>query len=103
MHDDRALAAMLGEAPNSVDPSFRLEVFAHISTRAGRRAARGRAMLHIAAFTAVGLVLAVVHNAGIDADAWTALITAACALGGAGAFALVTIRGPRAVLARLGV
>lgn len=100
MHDDRALAALLGEPPTTPDPGFRLDVFARVTERAQRRAAHGRAMQQVAMFTAIGVVLALVQNASADAGAWTPLLGVTGALAVAGVFALTLIQGPKAVLAR---
>lgn len=101
MHDDLSLAGLLGQAPNTPDPGFRLDVFARVTARDQRRAAFGRAMLQVAAFTAIGLVLALVQNASVDAGAWAPMLGAVGALVVSGLFALVVIQGPKAALARL--
>lgn len=100
MHDDLSLAALLGEAPKTPDPGFRLDVFARVTENARRRAAHGRAMLQVAAFTAIGLVLALVQTASMDAGAWMPLLGVAGALAATGVFALAVIEGPKAALAR---
>ena len=100
MHDDLSLAALLGEAPKTPDPGFRLDVFARVNERARRRAAYGRAMLQVATFTAIGLVLALVQWASADAGAWLPMLGAAGALAAAGVFALAVIEGPKAALMR---
>ena len=102
MHDDATLAALLGDAPAGSDPRFRLDVFARVFARARRRAARQRALLQLAAFTAAGLMLALVQNASVDAQAWAPFLGAAGALAVSGAFALAAIEGPKAALARAG-
>lgn len=100
MHDDLSLAALLGEPPKTPDPGFRLDVFARVSENARRRAAHGRAMQQVAAFTAVGLVLALVQSASADAGAWLPLLGSLGALAAAGVFAVTMIQGPKAALAR---
>lgn len=100
MHDDRALAALLGEAPKTPDPGFRIDVFARMSERAQRRAAHARAALHVAAFTALGILLALVQSASAHAGAWMPMLAAAGALLVSGVFALAVIEGPKAALAR---
>jgi hypothetical protein len=102
MHDDLSIAALLGEAPKTPDPGFRVDVFARMSERVQRRAAYARAMLHVAAFTAAGIVLALVQSASVDAGAWMQMLGVAGALLGAGVFALAVIEGPKAALARAG-
>jgi hypothetical protein len=101
MHDDRALAALLGEAPERPDPGFRLDVFARVAARARRRAALWRAAQQVAAFTAIGLLLALIHSASAEVGAWTPILVAIGALAVSALFALVVIEGPKAALARL--
>jgi hypothetical protein len=100
MHDDLSLAALLGEAPPALDPGFRIDVFVRAAARARRRAARARAMQQIAAFTAIGLIAALVQNASVLSGAWTPMLGATGALAVSGVFALVVIEGPKAALAR---
>ena len=99
MHDDLSLAALLGEAPKTPDPAFRFDVFARMSARERRNKAHGRAMLQVAAFTAVGLVLALVQTAGAEAGAWSPVLSAAGALALTGVLAFALIH-PKAALAR---
>jgi hypothetical protein len=100
MHDDRSLAALMGAAPQTPDPSFRLEVFARVAARAQRRAALKRAVLQLVVFTALGIMVALVQSAGADAGAWTPVLAAAGALAVAGAFAVTVITGPKAAISR---
>jgi hypothetical protein len=99
--DDISLAALMGEAPATPDPAFRLDVFARVSARRRRRAAAERAVLQIAGFTAVGLLLALIQSAGIQAHALAPVLGVAGALAAVGAFAFTVIAGPKAALARV--
>ena len=99
MHDDLSLAALLGEAPKTPDPGFRFDVFARVSERRRRRAALERGALQVAAFTAIGLVLALIQFASAETGAWAPMLGAAGALAVSGAVAFTLIKGPRAALA----
>ncbi|MCR6643987.1 MAG: hypothetical protein NVV62_05415 [Terricaulis sp.] len=99
MHDDRSLAALLGEAPQTPDPGFRFDVFARVSARARRRAAFERGTLQVAAFTGAGLVLALIQFASAASGAWGPMLGAAGALALSGAVAFTVIKGPKAALA----
>jgi len=99
--DDLALAALLGEAPRTPDPGFRLDVFARMTARAHKRAAVERALLQVAAFTALGLVVGLVQFASMEAHALLPVLGVAGALALACAFALAVIAGPKAALARV--
>lgn len=98
MTDDTSLAALLGEAPTSTDPRFRVDVLARVKARAARRSAWRRGVLRVAGFTAAGLLAALVQSASVDAGAWAPLLISAGALATAGSFALMVISGPRAAL-----
>lgn len=101
MSDDLSLAALLGEAPKIPDPGFRFDVLARVSARAARREAWTRGLMQVAAFTAVGLLVALVQFASVSAGAWTPVLSAAGALAVSAVFALVVIQGPKAALARV--
>lgn len=100
MHDDLAMAEMLGQAPRTPDPAFRVEVFARIARRASRRAALRRGALQLAACTGLGLAALVAQAAGMNAEHIAPMLGAAAALAFAGLCAATLIEGPRAVLAR---
>jgi peptidoglycan/LPS O-acetylase OafA/YrhL len=100
MTDDRELAALLGEAPRSLDPGFRFDVLVLTAARARRRASRQRAFRTVAAFTLLGLVIAALQALGLRAEALQPLLLVAGVLGLAYVLALLTIDGPRAALAR---
>ena len=98
MSDDLSLAALLGQVPKTPDPVFRFDVFARMAAR--ERAAPRARHAAVAAFTALGLVLAIIQPASADAGAWAPLLGAAGALAVSGAFAFALIAGPKAALAR---
>ncbi|HVK79607.1 MAG TPA: hypothetical protein VM915_03255 [Verrucomicrobiae bacterium] len=100
MSDDLSLAALLGEAPKTPDPGFRFDVLARVSARAARREAWTRGLMQVAAFTAVGLLVALVQFGSVSSGAWTPVLSVAGALAASGVFALVVIQGPKAALAR---
>jgi peptidoglycan/LPS O-acetylase OafA/YrhL len=100
MSDDLSLAALLGEAPKTPDPGFRFNVLARVSQRAARREAWTRGLMQVAAFTAMGLLLALVQYASVSAGAWIPVLSVAGALSASAVFALVVIQGPKAALAR---
>ena len=101
MNDDLELANLLGEAPpNAPDPAFRYDVFARVAERARRRAAVTRGLNQIAAFAAIGLIFPVVQAAGLSLETAQPVLWVAGTLTAAAAVALLTIQGPRGVLAR---
>lgn len=100
MSDDLSLAALLGEAPTTPDPAFRFDVLARVSARAARREAWTRGVMQVAAFTALGMLLALVQYASVSAGAWMPILSVAGALAVSAVFALVVIQGPKAALAR---
>jgi len=97
MSDDLELAALLGEAPRTSDPGFRLDVLARTAKRARRRASRRRAARRVAHSTLVGAVFPVFQAFGVSA---AQLLLAAGVLGFTYVLALLTIDGPRGALAR---
>jgi hypothetical protein len=100
MSDDHELAALLGEAPRTPDPGFRFDVLSLTAWRARRRASRQRALRLVLASTLVGLVFPLAHAFGVGFVEVQPLLLVAGVLGLAYLLALVTIKGPRAVLAR---
>lgn len=99
MHDDVSLAALLGEPPQTPDPGFRFDVFARMAERARRRAALERGALQVAAFTAIGLILALIQFGSVAAGAWGPMLACLGALVLTAAVAFTVIRGPKAALA----
>lgn len=97
---DELLAELLGEAPRGPDPGFRFDVFALIAARARRRAAVRRAVKTMVRFAALGLVFPLAGAAGLTMETLQPFVVLAGALAGAGLFALLSIEGPRGVLAR---
>ena len=101
MSDDLELANLLGEAPPATpDPGFRYDVFARVSERARRRAAVSRALNQVAVFAAIGLIFPVAQAAGFTLETAQPVLIAAAALLTAAVAAVLTIGGPRVVLAR---
>lgn len=100
MSDDLELAALLGEAPRTPDPAFRLDTLTRVAIRARRRASRQRAFRTVAVFTLLGLIFAALQALGLSVDSLQPLLLVAGVLGLAYVLAVLTIDGPRAVLAR---
>lgn len=101
MSDDIELANLLGEAPpKAPDPAFRFDVFARVNERARRRAAFTRALNRVAIFAAIGLIFPLAQAAGLSWQSAQPVLLAAGGLTAAAAVAVLTIQGPRGVLAR---
>lgn len=100
MSDDLDLANLLGEAPNTPDPAFRFDVMARTAERARRRASHQKAYRIMLASTLLGLVFATGQALGLGYHHLQPLLLVAGVLGLAYVLALITISGPRAVLAR---
>lgn len=100
MSDDLGLAALLGEAPRTPDPGFRFDVLSLTSQRARRRASRQRALRLVLISTLVGLVFPLAQAFGLGFHELQPLLLVAGVLGLAYVLALLTLEGPRAVLAR---
>lgn len=100
MSNDLDLAALLGEAPRTPDPGFRFDVMALTAHRAHRRAARQRAFRLVAASTLIGLLFPLAHAFDVGFHELQPLLLVAGVLGLAYVLALLTLEGPRAVLAR---
>lgn len=99
MSDDLELAALLGEAPATPDPTFRYDLFANVAERARRRNARSRAARTMGVFTLVGAVFPAAQAAGLTLSAVQPILAVSAILAVAGVAALLTIRGPGVVLA----
>jgi len=100
MTDDRELADLLGVAPPTPDPGFRIDVVARIAARARRRAALERAWRQIVAFTLIGAAFPIAQAFGITWQSAQPLALAGAVLACAYLFAALTIHGPRPLLAR---
>lgn len=100
MNDDLNLAALLGEAPKTPDPGFRFDVLSLTSLRARRRASRQRALRLVLVSTCAGLLFPLARAFGLGFAELQPLLLVAGVLGLAYVLALLTIEGPRAVLAR---
>lgn len=100
MGDDFELAALLGEAPRTPDPAFRFDVMALTAERARRRGARQRAGRMVLVFTLAGLMFPLAQAFGVGFAEIQPLLLVAAVLGLAYVLALLTIKGPRAALAR---
>jgi hypothetical protein len=100
MSDDFELAALLGEPPKQPDPAFRVDVLARVTAGARRRAALLRGAKQVGALTLVGLVFPIAQALGLGSAQLQPVVLALAAVGLAYGLALVTIRGPRAVLGR---
>ncbi len=100
MSDDFELAALLGEAPATPDPSFRFDVLARTAERARRRHARQKAFRITTIFALIGLVFPLAHAFGLGLAQLQPLLLVAGLLVVAYVLALWTLEGPRAVLAR---
>lgn len=97
---DDDLAELLGAAPHTSDPGFRIGVLARAATRKRRRQAAVRAARSMALFGAVGLAFPLAQAAGLTWDDAAPLAAAAGALLAAYAVAVATIDGPRALILR---
>ncbi len=100
MSDDLDLAALLGEAPKTPDPGFRLDVLALTAERARRRQARQDAFRTTMYFALFGLIFPLAHTFGLGLAQMQPLLLVAGVLALAYVLALWTLEGPRAVLAR---
>jgi hypothetical protein len=94
------MAELLGEAPKTPDPGFRIDVVARIGARARRRAALERAWKQLVTFTRVGIAFPIAQAFGVTWQSAQPLVLAATVLGFAFLFAVLTIQGPRPLLAR---
>lgn len=100
MTDDLETADLLGEAPRTPDPGFRVDVLARVAERARHRAAWMRAAQNVTVFTAIGLVFPAAQAAGMTIADVEPLLVVAGVLGVAYLLALVTIEGPNGAWAR---
>jgi len=100
MTDDLNIAEMLGEAPKTPDPGFRIDVLARVGARARRRAALDRAWRQIFTFTLIGAVFPIAQALGLTWQSAQPLVLTGAVLALAYLFAALTIQGPRPLLAR---
>ena len=100
MTDDLEMAELLGEAPKTPDPGFRIDVVARVGARARRRAALERAWKQIVVFTLIGVAFPIAQAFGVTWHSAQPLVLAAAVLGFAYLFAALTIQGPGPLLAR---
>jgi hypothetical protein len=100
MNDDLHLAELLGETPKTPDPGFRIGVLAHMSARARRRAALERAWKQIVLFTLIGAVFPIAQAFGLTWRDAEPVVLAGVVLAIAYLLAMLTIQGPRPLLAR---
>ena len=98
--NDHQLAGLLGEAPKTPDPGFRVDVFARITEAARRRAAYVRAFRQAGACVLIGLVIAAAQSFGLTWETARPILLAGLFVGAAYLFAHLTMAGPGAVLAR---
>ncbi|MBY0562573.1 MAG: hypothetical protein K2P58_00200 [Hyphomonadaceae bacterium] len=100
MTNDITLAALLGEAPKTPDPGFRIDVLARVALKRKRRAAAIRGLKLIAAFTGVGLIAPLAGAFGMTAADVQPLLASAGAIVAGYLVALLATQGPAATLAR---
>jgi hypothetical protein len=100
MTDDRTMAELLGEAPRTPDPGFRIDVVARVAARARRRAALDRAWKQVVTFTLLGAVFPVMQAFGLSLETAQPLLLVGAVLLFAYLFAALSIQGPRPLLAR---
>ena len=100
MTDDLDMADLLGEAPKTPDPGFRIDVLARVAARARRRAALERAWRHIVIFTLIGAIFPIAQALGFTWQNAQPLVLAGTVLAVAYLLAALTIQGPRPLLAR---
>lgn len=98
--NDNELADLLGEAPKTPDPAFRVDVFARITETARRRSAYMRAFRQAGAFVLLGLLIAAAQAFGLNWDSARPVVLVAVVVGAAYLFAHLTMQGPGAVVAR---
>ncbi len=99
--NDRDLADLLGDAPPTPDPRFRLDVLSRVARRARQFAAAERAVRTIGAFTAIGVFFPLAQALGLTLADMQPLFMAAAIVGVAYLFAKAMARGPRGVLLAL--
>ena len=97
---DLEMAELLGEAPKTPDPSFRIDVLARVTAKARRRASVDRAWKQIAVFTLIGAAVPIVQAFGVTTHAVEPVLLVGAVLGFAYLFAALTIQGPGPLLAR---
>lgn len=100
MTDDRDMAELLGEAPRTPDPGFRVDVLGRVAARARRRAALDRAGKQIVTFTLIGAFFPVARAFGVTPEVAQPLLLVGAVLVVAYLLAALTIQGPRPLLAR---
>jgi hypothetical protein len=100
MTDDRRMAELLGEAPRTPDPAFRVEVFARMAGRARRRAALDRGVKQMLAFSLLGFIFPAAQALGFTWEAAQPLLLTGGVLALAYLLAALAIQGPRQLLAR---
>jgi hypothetical protein len=100
MTDDLEMAKLLGEAPRTPDPGFRIDVVARVAARARRRGAFERAWKQIVVFTLIGAAFPIAQAFGLSWHSAQPLLLVGAVLGFAYLFAALTIQGPRPLLAR---
>lgn len=100
MTDDRRMADLLGEAPRTPDPGFRVDVLARVAVKARRRAAFDRAVKQIVSFSVLGLCFPVAGVLGFSWEAVQPFFIAGAVLTVAYLAAALTIQGPKPLLAR---
>jgi hypothetical protein len=100
MTDDLELANLLGEAPRTPDPGFRIDVLARVAARARRQAAIERAWNQVVLFTLIGAVFPIAQAFGLTWQTAQPLFLAGGVLVLAYVLAALTIQGPRPLLAR---
>jgi hypothetical protein len=100
MTDDRDMAELLGEAPKTPDPGFRVDVLGRVAARARRRAALERAWKQIVTFTLIGAVFPMAQAFGLTLETAQPLLLVGAVLLFAYLFAALSIQGPGPLLAR---
>lgn len=98
--NDLEMAELLGETPRTPDPGFRLDVQARVAVKARRRAALARAWKHVVVFTLIGVAFPIGQAFGITWHSIEPLFLVGAVLAFAYLFAVLTIQGPRPLLAR---
>jgi hypothetical protein len=100
MTDDLHMAELLGQAPRTPDPSFRIDVISRVAARARRRATLERALRQVVMFTLLGAVFPIAQAFGLTWETAQPLLLAVAVLVLAYLLAALTIQGPRPLLAR---
>ncbi len=100
MTDDLHMADLLGKAPKTPDPGFRIDVLARVAARSRRYAAFDRAWKQVVICTLIGVAVPIAQAFGLTWQSLQPVALTAAVLAFAYLFAALTIQGPGPLLAR---